>query len=64
MAECCIQCKVTPWSYCMMPNHAHLIAVPESEDGLRWAIGEAHLRSIRYINFREGWKGQAKHQKE
>jgi len=40
-----------------MPNHIHLIAVPESEDGLRLAIGEAHRRYTRRINFREGWKG-------
>ncbi len=40
-----------------MPNHVHLIAVPESEDGLRKAIGEAHRRYTRHINFREGWRG-------
>jgi len=40
-----------------MPNHIHLIAVPESEDGLRRAIGEAHRRYTRRINFREGWRG-------
>jgi len=36
-----------------MPNHVHLIAVPESEDGLRRAIGEAHRRYTRRINVRE-----------
>ena len=40
-----------------MPNHVHLIATPESEDGLRRAIGEAHRRYTRYINFQKGWKG-------
>jgi len=40
-----------------MPNHVHLLAVPESEDGLRRAIGEAHRRYTRHVNFREGWKG-------
>ena len=40
-----------------MPNHVHLIAVPEFEDGLRSAIGEAHRRYTRRINFREGWRG-------
>jgi putative transposase len=39
-----------------MPNHVHLIAVPTSEDGLRRAIGEAHRRYSRRINFREGWR--------
>jgi len=45
------------WAYCLMPNHVHLIAVPESEDGLRKAIGEAHRRYTCQINFREQWKG-------
>ena len=40
-----------------MPNHVHLIAVPESEIGLARAIGEAHRRYTRRINFREGWRG-------
>jgi REP-associated tyrosine transposase len=40
-----------------MPNHVHLIAVPNSEEGLRRAIGEAHRRYTRYVNFREDWRG-------
>lgn len=40
-----------------MPNHVHMIMVPESEEGLRCAIGEAHRRYTRLINFREGWRG-------
>ncbi|MEJ2691048.1 MAG: transposase, partial [Deltaproteobacteria bacterium] len=35
----------------------HLIAVPESEEGLCRAIGEAHRRYTRYINSQKGWKG-------
>src|SRR5271169_6618943 len=40
-----------------MPNHMHLLAVPASEDGLRRAIGEAHRRYTRRVNFRERWRG-------
>ena len=40
-----------------MPNHVHLIVVPETEEGIRLAIGEAHRRYTRHINFREGWRG-------
>ena len=40
-----------------MPNHTHLIAVPNSEQVLRRAIGEAHRRYTRRINFREKWRG-------
>ena len=57
MSSWCSKCGVEVWAYCLMPNHVHLVAVPESEDGLRKAIGEAHRRYTRYVNFREGWKG-------
>ena len=57
MAEWCSRCGVAVWAYCLMPNHVHLIAVPSSEVGLRNAIGEAHRRYSRRVNFREGWRG-------
>jgi putative transposase len=57
MAEWCNRCKVQVWAYCLMTNHVHLIVVPESIDGLRRAIGEAHRRCSRYINFQNGWTG-------
>ena len=57
MTEWCGRCGVAVWAYCLMPNHVHLIVVPESEDGLRRGIGEAHRRYSRRINFREGWCG-------
>jgi putative transposase len=40
-----------------MPNHLHLIAVPQNETGLARTIGEAHRRYTRRINFREKWRG-------
>ena len=45
------------WSYCLMPNHVHLVVVPQSADGLCRAIGEAHRRYTRRVNFRERWRG-------
>jgi putative transposase len=57
MAEWCGECGVEIWAYCLMPNHVHLIAVPSDAEGLRRAIGEAHRRYTRRINFREGWRG-------
>ena len=57
MAEWCREEGVAIWSYCLMPNPTHSIAVPASEDGLRWAIGETHRRYSRRINFREKWRG-------
>lgn len=45
------------WAYCLMPNHVHLIVVPNSTSGLAQGIGETHRRYTRYINLREGWTG-------
>jgi len=57
LGEWCGRCGVEVWAYCLMPNHVHLIVVPDSEDGLRRGLGEAHRRYTRRINFREGWRG-------
>ncbi len=32
--------QVAIWAYCLMPNHVHLIVVPQSAESLRRAIGE------------------------
>jgi len=57
MSEWCQSHQVSVWAYCLMPNHVHLIAVPATVDGLRRAIGEAHRRYTRRVNFRENWRG-------
>jgi putative transposase len=57
MAEWCERCEVAVWAYCLMPDHVHMIVVPSSEDGLRRAIGEAHRRYTRRVNFRQQWRG-------
>lgn len=57
MAEWCGKYGVEVWAWCLMPNHVHLIAVPSAEDSLARAIGEAHRRYTRRINFREQWRG-------
>jgi putative transposase len=45
------------WAYCLMTNHIHIIAVPETETSLTRAIGETHRRYTRMINFRQQWQG-------
>jgi len=57
MAASCALCGTQIWAYCLMPNHVHLVMVPSTEDGLRCALGEAHRRYTRMVNFREGWRG-------
>ena len=57
LADWCDARGVRIWAYCLMPNHVHLILVPPSEDALCRAVGEAHRRYTRRINFRQGWRG-------
>jgi putative transposase len=57
MGDWCGEQSVQIWAYCLMPNHIHLVAVPSSEEGLRRAVGEAHRRYTRRINFRQKWRG-------
>ena len=57
MSEWCMKFQVETWAYYLMLNHIHLIIVPETKDSLNQAIGEAHRRYTRRINFREGWRG-------
>ncbi len=57
MREWCAKEGIEIWAYCLMPNHVHLIAVPEKSEGLARAVGEAHRRYTRHVNFRQGWRG-------
>ena len=57
LGEWCSFHDVLVWSYCLMPNHVHLIVVPQSAEGLKSAIGETHRRYTRRINFRMDWRG-------
>lgn len=44
-------------AWCLMNNHVHFIAVPEHENSLARAFGEAHRRYTRMKNFAEGVRG-------
>ena len=55
--EHCSLHGVAIWAYCLMPNHVHLIVVPSTSEGLARALGEAHRRYTRMVNFREKWRG-------
>lgn len=57
MKEWCKKCGVEVWSYCLMQNHVHLVAVPQDDAALSRAIGLAHWHYTRLINAREDWKG-------
>ena len=52
LARSCRSNSVKVWSYCLMPNHVHLILVPSDDTGLSRAVGETHRRYSGYINSR------------
>jgi len=52
LAEQCRKQGVACWAYCLMPNHVHLILVPDREPSLGRALGETHRRYSGVINAR------------
>ena len=57
LTEACAAQRTVCLAWCLMDNHLHLILTPQTADGLRATLGEAHRRYSRRINFREGWRG-------
>ena len=57
VAQACAAHGTVCLGWCLMDNHIHLILVPQTADGLRLTLGEAHRQYTRRINFREGWRG-------
>ena len=57
LAEQARKARVAVWAYCLMPNHVHLVVVPEDEVCLGRAIGETHRRYTNFINARGRWTG-------
>ena len=51
------QASVEVWAYCLMPNHVHLVVVPESVDGLAKLFKQTHRRYTSRINKQRGWQG-------
>jgi putative transposase len=52
LADAAGRMGVEIWSYCLMPNHVHIIAVPSDEDGLSRTFGFVHRHYTGYINAR------------
>jgi putative transposase len=59
----CRKSGTSVWAWCLMPNHVHLILVPDRPDGLRSVLAPTHARYAAEINRREGgcghfWQGR------
>lgn len=44
-------------TFCLIPNHVHIIGVPETEHSLDRAVKEVNRRYSCHINFQKGWRG-------
>jgi putative transposase len=56
-AEAFAEAKAEVWAYCLMPNHVHLIVMPETVAGLAKALGTTHQRYTWRINQKQRWTG-------
>jgi putative transposase len=45
------------WAYCLMTNHVHLVAVPETVSALGRGMAYVHRHYAHRINRRMGWTG-------
>jgi putative transposase len=48
---------VEVWSYCLMPNHVHIVLTPSDKDGLWRTFGDLHRRYTGFINARRRTTG-------
>lgn len=44
------------WAFCLMPNHIHMIVIPENIKSFQ-AIAQTHRAYTHMVNSREGWRG-------
>ena len=52
LADAAERYGVEIWSYCLMPNHVHIIAVPRDTDGLSQTFRRVHRHYTGYVNAR------------
>lgn len=50
--------EVRIWAYCLMDNHVHLLAVPETEGGLARGIGLTNQVYTQYLNRKRTQSGR------
>ncbi|MCD6150559.1 MAG: transposase, partial [Deltaproteobacteria bacterium] len=53
----CEQHAVQIQAYCLMTNHIHIVATPDTAEGLQKVFKPLHMRYAQRINRLKGWKG-------
>lgn len=56
-------CDLEIWAYCLMPNHVHLVCVPQQPDSLARTLHTVHMKYARYFNSKRDaighlWQGR------
>lgn len=51
------------WAYCLMNNHVHFVAVPETGESMARTFNTLHMRYAQYMNAKQGdtghlWQGR------
>ena len=49
----CAEERLSIWGYCLMPNHVHVITMPEVETAMAQAMGRTNADFARYHNLRK-----------
>ena len=49
----CEAARLRIWAYCLMPNHVHLIGVPECTTSMAQAVGRANADYARHYNLQQ-----------
>ncbi|MCG8512078.1 MAG: transposase, partial [Rhodospirillales bacterium] len=57
LGTACRAAGVEVWAWCLMPNHVHLILVPQDPDGLRRSLSRVHRAYAGAIHAREERSG-------
>ncbi len=52
LADAAERARVEIWSYCLMPHHVHIVAVPSDPDGLWRTFRRLHRDYTGFINAR------------
>ena len=55
--KCKVIAAVDILAYCLMPNHVHIIAVPENSRSLARLFGPVHHRYAQRVNAINDWRG-------
>jgi REP element-mobilizing transposase RayT len=57
LGDYCTKYKVSVLAYCLMTNHIHVVAIPESEEALEKVFRPLHTRYAQRVNRAKRWKG-------